>query len=89
MIERQMIPLYERMGPSAYEVAREIIPRPNASHLDDLSRDEIDQVQRAIPRPVSLANLLRHFLKTYVSGVYLGVVIEFNPLYSWHGCYCD
>jgi hypothetical protein len=48
-IERRMIPLYEQMGPSAYEVAGGLIHMPNFNHLDDLPRDEIDQVQLAIP----------------------------------------
>jgi hypothetical protein len=70
MIERQMIPLYERMGPSAYEITREVIPSPNVSHLKELSRDEIRQVQRAIRILVSIPNLFRHFLTTHVSGKY-------------------
>jgi hypothetical protein len=67
------------MNPSTYEVASAVIPMPNVSHPDDLSRDEIDQVQRAIPILVVLRNLLRHYFKTYACGKYLGVMMESNP----------
>jgi hypothetical protein len=70
---------FRSLGPSAFEVARTVIPMPNVSHLDDLSRDEIDQVQRAIPMVVFLPNLLQHYFRTYVSGKYLGVMMESNP----------
>jgi hypothetical protein len=68
------------MGPSAYGVRRDVIPMPNVTHLDDLSGDETDQVQRAIPMFLFLPNLLQHCFKTYVSGKYLGVMMESNPV---------
>jgi hypothetical protein len=52
---------------------------PNVSHLDSLSGDEIDQVQRAIPMVVFVQNLLLHYFKTYAPDKYLGVMMESNP----------
>jgi hypothetical protein len=52
---------------------------PNVRHLDDLSRDEIDQVQPAITIVMFLPNHLQHYFKTYISGKYLRVMMKSNP----------
>jgi hypothetical protein len=36
-------------------------------------------MQRAIPMLVFLPNLLQHYFKAYVSGTFLGVMMESNP----------
>jgi hypothetical protein len=47
---------------------------PRVNHLDGFYSDEIDQVLRAVSELVFLPNLLQRYLKTHVSGKYLGAV---------------
>jgi hypothetical protein len=61
--------------PSAYEIARDGISMPKVNHPDHVYRDEINEVQRAIFQVVFLPNLHQHYLKTYVSGKYQGVMM--------------